>query len=271
MARPCALELLTEVEVVPHPLDGANLQLNRALEHFETLQASISEFLNADGYLPVQEFDPESRRNLFRLTIRQKPPAKWGVLIGECTGAMRAALNYLAWELSILYSGDPPPRANRIEFPIFYDRGDYSALAGPKIDAIDPSQRAIIESLQPYHRSPDPSQHPLWLLHKLRNDHDHRRLHLAAAATNDAGFLIGQFGGPYNAYIRGGILEDGAVIGWLEPHTPEPIVDVHFEVVVDVAFAQPGPAHGRTVLEVLHAIHVFIVEDVFPRFEPAFA
>lgn len=173
------------------PLDGSNARIARAVEHFKELErehASLPDEAKAVTFR--QEFHPDM--NAVAVWIDTVPvyPLGWALLISESLFNLRAALDYLVWELSIWNleqnreSRDP---YKRTQYPIatLPDRFDPR-----QIQDLHPADRAFIEQLQPYGPvfmaqfaailkdfpdiEPLTRKHPLAALARL-NDHDKHR------------------------------------------------------------------------------------------------
>ena len=67
-----------------HPLDGINLKIGRAREHFKEVNEAMQSFVKENPYHIVREFDSNLGENIFRVdeTPVEVPPV-FGVIVGE--------------------------------------------------------------------------------------------------------------------------------------------------------------------------------------------
>jgi hypothetical protein len=173
-----------------HPLDGARERLKRADENIKNLAEEIAPLIRN---LPIihftgehPTFTDEDRKNWDILnSVNTQIPPRFGVLVGEVVHHMRAAFDHLAWQLSpaALRSSNP----TQIAFPVSpvdpsTDKDELRRYKRQVEGISSASALARIETLQPY-KAPNPSAHPLWLIHNLDRIDKHRELVLVAAAV----------------------------------------------------------------------------------------
>jgi hypothetical protein len=167
---------------------GIYLKLDRAQEHFDSLDAEIREFLEAN---PAETFAQESADGTFLLRVgRLEPlPLRWGVLVGDLVHDTRSSLEHMAHQLVLANGGTPDFRT---AFPICFTeelwnkrvadrRLRNSPLAGMASDA-----RALIRELQPFVGRTENEARVTMLagLESLWNADKHRLVHVAHTATN---------------------------------------------------------------------------------------
>ena len=145
-----------------HPLDGAKLKIVRAQKHLNALKNDIALYLSTNPY----EFPTEQDGDV--LTARPaiikagcEPSDEFSCIIGECVGALRHSLDYIAWEIAKRFHVPPPivGKNRDISFPILDsptgDSADRFAKMAKKwcfpADAI-----SLIQSIQPYHAGYEP-------------------------------------------------------------------------------------------------------------------
>jgi hypothetical protein len=99
-----------------HPLDGAFERVDRAGEQIEDLDRRIRELAASQQRQVLDQLDLGLLRDIsldttilpLPLQINPGPaPMKYGVLVGETVYNVRAALDYLVYELAIKDSGGP--------------------------------------------------------------------------------------------------------------------------------------------------------------------
>ena len=156
-----------------------DLRLERAWEYLQRLEAECRGWLKPRPYRVYGELDPERRNKLIKVEIFRAPPPELGLLIGDCLHNMRSALDNLVYDLAIAHRGFPLSKsiAKGSQFPIFKDRDQFMGKGMNQIRGIHPDAKAIIESLQPYHRGEKFAFHRLWMLRELSNADKHRLLH----------------------------------------------------------------------------------------------
>jgi hypothetical protein len=247
------------------------LKLLRARQHLHTLNAQVASFGERNPYSFSDKFEPESGKHVSRVKILREPLPMWSVSIGDSLQGMRAALDHLAYALTLKHSGEPD-RPEDVAFPIFRDPKLFQGSAKEKrIGGIHPEAQAFIERLQPYHRTDSPDEHVLMALHDLARWDRHRALHVTLAAVygttleihDTTDLLITE------TEIHTGRLEDGAPIASFRYVVTGPNPEVNFEVspVFGIVFDEGAPGYSRYVVETLDVIRTFIGETVFPPLE----
>jgi hypothetical protein len=158
-------------------LEGAFERLSRAGEHIEELKRAITPIkFELDGVPQQQEMAPGKIGTLVMFNTPTIPP-RISAIIGDVCYNLRAALDYLVFNLSALDSGLDYPGT---QFPIedrpknFRYRVETRGLLG----GMNARHRAAIEALQPYKGSQ-------WAktLKEISNPDKHRNL---AATAVDA-------------------------------------------------------------------------------------
>ena len=143
-------------------LADAQIKLERAQRLYVALGDEIVAFLKLRPFRIQDETEPGSEI-VGRVVVKRQPPREWGAVIGDIVHNLRAALDYLAWQLVEANGGTP---GRDTTFPI-HERPDgfaarlRAALAGASSEA----HRAVTD-LQPFH-DPHPADHPLAVLHAL--------------------------------------------------------------------------------------------------------
>jgi hypothetical protein len=111
--------------------------------------------------------------------------------LGEYVYQLRAALDGVAFEVMVLETSDPPPKENRVEFPIYDDPERFKNAPFIKYPQFPLEVKDWLESLQPYNlgKSSDPDTNELTrrlkLLHALSRKDRHRRLHVVIGALSE--------------------------------------------------------------------------------------
>jgi hypothetical protein len=242
----------------PHPLFGCQLKLDRAYEHIEALNSAIQGFLGRRPYELWRRFDPQISEYFVYLRVRDTPPIKWSIIIGEIVHNLRSALDHLAWQL-VKANGNKPDRATG--FPIFSDNpfadnaSEKSLERWEKMTAgMHTDDIAILKELQPYNRGNRNSS--LFILNSLSNHDKHREIHftqnvvtnMKVEFTNQRDCELEPLVDPYR-----GTFENGTVVLHYRviPTGDNPHVHVEAECTFNIAFRYPGTIVGLSVEETL--------------------
>ena len=132
-----------------HPLDGAFARVDRADKHLADLKSKISERECDQIQANPIEADPDNPGNLLLRPTKGVLPIDpiFGILVGECVYNLRAALDYLVYELAIVDSGHIQ---DGTQFPIESKKEIFTRRAKTWLKGINPTHIAEIEKLQPY-------------------------------------------------------------------------------------------------------------------------
>ena len=132
-----------------HALDGATLRVERAIKHFDELMVVFVAFREANidkVSLKDDPGPPQSLRVFFDSSLIV--PLSLSLPVSDCIHNLRAALDYVVYELAILDSG---VIQDGTQFPIeddpqvFHKRRRNTYLRG-----LEDKHVRVIESLQPY-------------------------------------------------------------------------------------------------------------------------
>lgn len=188
-----------------HPLDGALAKIGHADKHLHELESEIAATpYDTDAIRFAQKFDPQT--STIEITLQNVPelPARWGLMAADALQNLRAALNYLAWELArwnLAARGETREPAKQTQFPISYKI--WRGVDGRQVADLHRSHLARIEVIQPNGaahlaqypehlliNAPDPRifthRHLLTHLAVLTNDDKHRVLIPVALAAGES-------------------------------------------------------------------------------------
>jgi hypothetical protein len=113
-----------------------------------------------------------------RFEQHRRVPPSIAVRLGESFYNLRAALDYCAYTVAIVDSGqDPPPGEDTIMFPIYNDPESFRRNHH-RIHALSEKHREWIEAIQPYAGGDDPRLSPLYWVNELSRVDRHRQLHV---------------------------------------------------------------------------------------------
>lgn len=237
-----------------HRLDGALEKFNRSKEQFDDLRVEMDAFFNQKPapHSSLGEFDAEAWEWVERFQVREEPPLRFGVILGDCLHNLRSSLDHVIWQVTLL-DGETPNDST--QYPIASkSEAQFESMADRRIPGLSDRHRAMVKSTQPYHRGNEASAHPLAMLATLSNMDKHQIVHPAynvvgydAAATLDELVANAQQGDP--SPVKGwwlaskGRLEHGTPwlrIEWVRGHEPPREVKVSGELTMEVAFGEIG-------------------------------
>ena len=169
-----------------HPLDGPRAKHERAIEHVESLNFEVEQFLAREPHRVTVEFEPETGWHVARFQIFEYPPPELGVLAGEAAYNCLSALNHIAWELAGRKLGWRNLAANKtlargVQFPIATSPSGFQSHAIVHHRYVSKQALAVMEGLQPYN-TPHISDarkfgtHPLAILKAIADTDKHRVL-----------------------------------------------------------------------------------------------
>lgn len=131
-----------------HPLDRAFARVNRAEEHLAELVRHIA--IRGKKQVEAFRFEPNPQEPKKIVMNRGQPLSIepiFGILIGEICYNLRAALDYLIYELAIL---DSKHIHERTQFPIEDKQKKFAWWIDNRLMGLNSAHVAAIERLQPY-------------------------------------------------------------------------------------------------------------------------
>jgi hypothetical protein len=166
-------------------LTEVGLKLDRAKHHVETFSDELKAFLERDPKPFAVRADKkpgvgDAIEYVLYAIVRAEPPKELALPFGDAVQNMRAALDYLAYELSSKRARNSGETA----FPIFSDECRFKVLGVPRIASIRGDERTFIERVQPYAASKVPQEDPFAILRRLSNLDKHNLLVPTIAAVN---------------------------------------------------------------------------------------
>ena len=156
----------------PERLLGAWTRLYRAKENYESLTSEVNEFLYNYVKGMLKGWDPESEN--FSLQLRHPKDSRMtgrpGALVVDIVEDLRAALDYMVFELSAL--NKPDLRENIPQFVIADTKDEFANQSRSRLQYLTHQQQTdFVQKLQPFNGN--------WMLAVLRdltNQSKHRRL-----------------------------------------------------------------------------------------------
>ena len=175
------------------PIMGLNIadawkRADWAQGDMETLNGLVKTWIEEKPYVTwFHEQDDRWYATFRRLAPEERERElldKHARLVGSVLDHLRAALNYLAFQLAMLGLSEDPSLQGKVnpesvEFPIFMDPDLYRKKN--RIKALPKKFESRIEAVQPYHSGEH--AHGLWMLHELSRVHRHRLIHPTAMTS----------------------------------------------------------------------------------------
>jgi hypothetical protein len=257
---------------MPHPLDGAKLKIVRAEEHLDSLKCEIRMFIHENPAHLRSEEDGD----FWSLTpeFRIPPPLRLSTIIGDCVVNLRAALDYVVWEIARTHANPPLVPTDKgdkklFSMPIYdhppnikRDDGLSQKLNGLTNRKLPAPAIKLIEDIQPCNSGYEPL---LWL-HELVNTDKHRTPLLTLGVVQAAEVVMTN--GKWRGLVSGkshrhGLTfkTDPAMLGALMNGT----MKVDTQLAIDVTWKDlpmPDEPVERTLEKILKA-----VADIVPKFE----
>jgi hypothetical protein len=131
-------------------LERPRARLERAKVHYREFGKTWNAFVEQDEpYSPFVRVDRDGKGTVYVDPIGL-PATELSLEFGEMLYQLRATLDSLAYELAIIDSGqDPPPKAEKLEFPIRASKASFDAAAR-NLKPLSDLHREMVESVQPY-------------------------------------------------------------------------------------------------------------------------
>lgn len=245
-------------------------KFRRSEIHFEQLAGLVQRFLAASPYGAIEEIQegPDGAVvHSWSGVIRERPPAEWSPIVGDCLNNLRSSLDHLAWGLAA-------ETGRHTAFPIFGDESEYKRVTpGRHLKYVRKDAHEFIESLQPFRHVKGPTAHLLFLLDRLTNDDKHREL-----IGTEVGVAHIYVGAPAGEKAEGDLLTfefeprdrwytNGTTL--TRYRTSNPGVYVPLQFTFDVAFDPEGPAIGQPLLTILGTL-MLVTWMVLLAFEERF-
>ena len=176
-------------------INGCLSKLSRAKEHRDAIETYITDTFAVESNRPRvgAKFEPETNSNV--LYVSEMPDLtdflnRVALMLGDAVHNLRSALDHLAYQLALLHTNGNIRNVRNIAFPITDTLEQFKIKRKRYLREVNPTQRAEIELLQPYHGLegiPEtgwsgPYVHPLALLRDL-SDHDKHRLLIPTVAV----------------------------------------------------------------------------------------
>lgn len=258
-----------------HPLDGARLKIVRAEEHLGAFKFEAGRFLNKHTY----RFESEVYGKYWWVKPRctSRPDPHMSTVIGDCVTNLRAALDYVIWELASKYFNPP------IDISTQFDR---SVLTFPLLLADPARKQGHIDHLDRLTRRGIPTDaikvmkdaqadvsgnDSLRWLYELVNTDKHRTPLLTIGSFSQAQIEITGYKGR-DVIIQSDIIKDGVTLNTndpdLLPFIQQNPMNVNVQATVQITFqdvAVPLVPADRTLEQIIKT-----VSNLIPKFDGFF-
>lgn len=149
-------------------LDGAYARLDRAREHLADLEIREKALIHPQIENIVAKTDLNTVRDFVFQDPAAELPQSLSILIGEIVYNLRAALDYLVFDLALVDSGTSQ---SRTQFPIDDTPDQFVAHRASFLKGLSVEHIALIEALQPYK-----GNYKTAMIRDISNPDKHRKL-----------------------------------------------------------------------------------------------
>ena len=151
---------------------------NRANQIWDGLRQEIGTFSEQDPppHFSRGYFDTDRWEWIERFIVREAPPLRWALTLGDCVHNLRSSLDHLACQLTLLGGGSMEDCA-KTQFPIASkSETRFDRMADRSIVGLSPKHRWMVKRFQPFQAGSNAFKHPLSILADLSNTDKHRLL-----------------------------------------------------------------------------------------------
>jgi hypothetical protein len=186
----------------PHRLAGVVAKFNWSKHQFDVLRSEIGEFFDQDPkpHFSRGYFDTDTWEWIELFQVREEPPLRWGVMLGDCVHNLRSALDHLICQLTMLDGGTMADCA-KTQYPIASkSEAQFEGMADHRIPGLSEKHRAMVKMTQPYNAGDRAEFHPLNALAELSNADKHRLINptfcaMKSSAKEVLDRLVGSYQG----------------------------------------------------------------------------
>lgn len=248
---------MAAVKPLPAPL-GLKLKLSRARKHLRHLRRIIERFEASNPYTLHRQKDADGLYYLYSIEITQAPLLT-ELLADEAIHHLRTVLDHL---ISATVTSVRKKVTDRHAFPIRREEpktpketADYRAM----LKHVPSEARALISSLQPYHRGKNAKSHPLAILARLDNRFKHTSLHLFSHQVRMRAVPgIIQFPVPPRGRDSGDVFAK-------VPVSVDVQKDFEPHVSVDISFSIRVTGLPETNLDTLDSIYNYVRDEIISK------
>jgi len=254
-------------------LRGVQAKLVRADQHFDEFKAAINGYVDRVPEFTRGEIQTESEgRDSLLLWMEERPQVEWSIIIGDFLHNLRSGLDHLVWQ-AVLASENTP--GDETAFPVLTVRqtaNRYGKHPLPNVHGgLRSDFRAVLDALQPYN-APDPTDHPLYVLHELSCIDKHRVIHTVIVRLQNVRFTYSSDPPETAEHIIDPDGDDDTRLV-VFPAVDKAMagideVNVYATARIFVALDKEGPAKGEGVLATMRNLRQYVA-DAVAAFEAA--
>ncbi|MGW5377013.1 hypothetical protein ACWESM_16320 [Nocardia sp. NPDC003999] len=160
----------------------ANKKVAHAKRRTQELLDTYNAWENDRGLLRIEIKDDELAKYSWFAGMQKEPVVDLSLLAGDVFGALRDALDYVAWQVFLAGGGDRDGKqANQVYFPIAVDQAAFDKQV-KKIPTAWPAAIERLHAAQPFNQT-NGVESVLPALHAINNPSKHRELSLVTAGT----------------------------------------------------------------------------------------
>ena len=252
---------------------GIGIKIQRAEVQLRTLEREFESIVDAQLYVFRPEIHDEGRTHIYKAVNPPPVGVYWGAKIGEVVHSLRSALDHLAWQL-VIAEGNLPN--HRTQFPVCNRKPTkrvIKCLPHPRkrdrlriSGKIPPRALAIIEAVQPYHRTNDSRR--IDEINQLDIFDKHRDLIVTTTAVHMASTHWNEDGRKATTtQFTGKPVENDNVIAIVKYDPPQLEPDPNLKFTTYVTFAKGSPYAGELVFRFLWELWDFVANDLMVRFD----
>jgi len=255
----------------PHPLDGALLKVIRADQHLKAFEVECGRYIQTKPYKVVSNFEGDVIS--VEGVITAEPPPSLACIVGDFVTNLRAALDYIAWELAMKAGRNLTDQQRRkVTFPLASNEANFTKADGTaahleNVCGVPAEAIGVIESVQPYHAG----YQSLGSLDLLVRTDKHRALLLCGSFMESAGAIAIYHGSSLAWKASGMTRMEMNLAAFSPPRGPasEYRVEVEEEPTLLVALKDFPSPPTLTYVGVLENI-LKCVTNIIPRFKQFF-
>jgi hypothetical protein len=250
---------------------AAQLKLQRAQALIDEVSVIVDNWLDGDAFEIEAVTDAATGRNVERVSLRESPPERLALVVGDAVHNMRVALDHAVFEAASRAASAPlTERQERaLMFPIHKTRDDFNDAVPRRLRGVPQPVCQVIEDAQPFRWLPPRHANayratPLWQLNELDVIDKHRRLTVTAASLRFQALGVPDDFDPQTAFFfqRGPVEHGQPLVSYVgkadgvEHMTErdialvEPSIDVEHEIMDLLASLQ------RTVMDVVYRMRI---------------
>lgn len=260
--------------MVPEPLVGPKLKIERAKRHTQELETEISRFVQDEPYRIVfEDYVAEGGHDWVRARVRdvKEIPAQFSAIIGDVAHNLRAALDLVTTDLARATGATSGSALRDTYFPTATNRQSFEAEASRKIKRLPPAAQRFIRRLEPYTGGKGQA---IRQLHEIDVDDKHTVLVTTGSLVVTRSISVSPVPGQMKTEIfvpflstKKFVLKDGVIVLSFVPTDAPQGIDI--DTIFNIIFGDGQAFEGQPVIPTLQNLINFI-ERIIGIFERHF-